>query len=244
MAIDPNWVRENPEEAARQMDVLGDMHVDHVRHLWETRGFGGCVEFAEAFDALVQQKTLLIETCNMGADLADDVEQLTRERDQYRAAEEAQIALREKMVSKVAQLESREAILSQKNTDQREIFEALIGAKLEALPAGLKNRFVIMKMTGDIDQEQVRKIMPEFKKHTAGCLCFVNTKVDLEAINMAGRDLMNQAKGAELVRDRLREKANNSRKEGRQQDSAFYHRCANVADNKAKDLRRLAAGGA
>lgn len=42
MAIDPNWVRENPEEAARQIDLL------------------------------------------------------TIEREQYRAAEEAQIALREK----------------------------------------------------------------------------------------------------------------------------------------------------
>tara|TARA_R110002012_G_scaffold321621_1_gene550148 strand:- start:2163 stop:2813 length:651 start_codon:yes stop_codon:yes gene_type:complete len=101
MAIDPNWVRENPEEAARQMDVLGDMHVDHVRHLWESRGFGGCVEFAEAFDALVQQKKLLSDTCNMAADLVDDIEQLTRERDQYRAAEETQIALRQKTQARV-----------------------------------------------------------------------------------------------------------------------------------------------
>jgi hypothetical protein len=87
------------------MDVLGDMHVDHVRHLWESRGFGGCVEFAEAFDALVQQKKLLSDTCKMAADLADDIEQLTRERDQYRAAEEAQIALREKAAQRVEELE-------------------------------------------------------------------------------------------------------------------------------------------
>lgn len=106
MAIDIEWVRENPEEAARQMDVLGDMHVDHVRHLWESRGFGGCVEFAEAFDGLVKQKKLLSDTCNMAADLADDIEQLTREREQYRAAEEAQIALREKAASRVEDLEA------------------------------------------------------------------------------------------------------------------------------------------
>lgn len=52
MAIDPNWVRENPEEAARQLDVLGDMHVDRARHIWESRGFGACDEMGDAFDSL------------------------------------------------------------------------------------------------------------------------------------------------------------------------------------------------
>jgi hypothetical protein len=51
MAIDPKWVRENPEEAARQIELL------------------------------------------------------TIERDQYRAAEEAQIALREKAALRVEELE-------------------------------------------------------------------------------------------------------------------------------------------
>ncbi|WP_280570662.1 hypothetical protein [Chromohalobacter sp. 296-RDG] len=50
-----------------------------------------------------------------------------------------------------------------------------------------------------------------------------------------------QADGAEAVRDRLREKASKSR---RQSDSDFYHRCANVANHKADDIRRQAEGGA
>lgn len=52
MAIDPNWVRENPKEAARQLDMLSNMHVDRVRHIWESRGFGACDEMGEAFDSL------------------------------------------------------------------------------------------------------------------------------------------------------------------------------------------------
>jgi hypothetical protein len=60
--------------------------------------------------------------------------------------------------------------------------------------------------------------------------------------SLARRYLINQAEGAELVRDRLREKANNARSQARQQDSAFYHRCANVAANKASDLRQQAEG--
>ncbi|UYF99366.1 hypothetical protein [Halomonas sp. GD1P12] len=52
MAIDTTWVRENPEEAARQIELLSEMHVDRVRHFWESRGFGGCEEFALAFDSL------------------------------------------------------------------------------------------------------------------------------------------------------------------------------------------------
>lgn len=133
MAIDPNWVRENPEEAARQMDLL------------------------------------------------------TKERNQYRTAEKVQIELREKAVTKVAQLESHGALLSQQNAAQRELLGALMSAKLEALPDDLKNRYVIVKMTGDIDEETVRKLKPEFKKHTAGCLFLVNMKVDIETIDMIKR---------------------------------------------------------
>lgn len=86
MAIDPNWVRENPEEAARQIELL------------------------------------------------------TIERDQYRAAEEAQIALREKAAQRVEELECQveEASRYLRDTARRDLLqhaEALEEAAKETVPA-------------------------------------------------------------------------------------------------------------
>lgn len=49
-----------------------------------------------------------------------------------------------------------------------------------------------------------------------------------------------RAEGAENVRDRLREKANMARTHCNQAAAAYYHRCANIAENKAGELRRQA----
>ncbi|MDQ7734675.1 hypothetical protein QT231_18350 [Halomonas sp. SpR1] len=164
MAIDPDWVRENPEEAARQLDVLGDMHVDHVRYLWESRGFGGCVEFAEAFDSLEKK------------------------------------------------------------------YAALKKAKLEALPTDLKKRYVIIKMTGDIERDTARKIGEELRKYTAGNATFVNMPVDIETIDMSKRDALIKAKALLDMSERL---------EAYSQPIA-----ANQCWNEADRIRRQAEGGA
>ena len=86
MAIDPHWVRENPEEAARQIELL------------------------------------------------------TIERDQYRAAEEAQIAQREKIQERVEELECQveEAGRYLRCTASRDLLqhaEALEEAAKESVPA-------------------------------------------------------------------------------------------------------------
>lgn len=128
MAIDPDWVRENPEEAARQLDILGDMHVDHVRHLWESRGFGGCEEFAEAFDSLEKK------------------------------------------------------------------YHALAAAKLQPMPADLKRRLLVIKMSGFIDRAEAKEIMQGFAKYSSGAAIFVNQQVDIEAIDMSKRDALIKAK--------------------------------------------------
>ena len=105
MAIDPNWVRENPEEAARQLDLLGKKYA------------------------------------------------------------------------------------------------ALMSAKLEALPADLKNRYVIVKMTGDIDRETVREFGKALRKYTAGNAVFVNMPVDIECIDVTNHDAIQKA---EKERDQYR----------------------------------------
>lgn len=131
MAIDPNWVRENPEEAAKQIDLLNEMHVDHVRHLWESRGFGGCGEFAEAFDSIERK---------------------------YRALSEA---------------------------------------KLEAMPADLKSRLLVIKMKGDIGRPEAREVMKELAKHSCGAAVFVNTEVDLDSLHIAKWDADQRAAALE-----------------------------------------------
>lgn len=79
----------------------------------------------------------------------------------------------------------------------------------------------------------------EFNWHDRVARC----REDEPTISLARRDLMKQAEGAEMVRDRLREKAGKARSKCDQPRSAFYHRCANVAANKADELRRQAEGG-
>ena len=98
MAIDPNWIRENPEEAAKQLDLLGKK------------------------------------------------------------------------------------------------YDALMSAKLEAMPADLKSRFVIVKMTGDIDRETVQKMGKELRKYTAGVGSFLNIPVDIEAIDVTNHDEVKKVK--------------------------------------------------
>lgn len=134
MAIDPNWVRENPEEAARQLDLLGKK------------------------------------------------------------------------------------------------YDALMSAKLEALPADLKSRFVIVKMTGDIDRETVHKIGKELRKYTAGNAVFINMPVDIETIDMTNRDALVKAKALFDMSERL---------EAYDQPIA-----ANQCWNEGDKLRRQAEGGA
>ncbi|MBT2784778.1 MULTISPECIES: hypothetical protein [unclassified Halomonas] len=137
MAIDPNWVRENPEEAARQIDLL------------------------------------------------------IQERDQYRHGELTQMVLRKKASEerRAQQQKNQERVefLNKQNADQKGLLGALMSAKLEALPADLENRYVIVKIRGDIDQELVRKLKPEFRKRTAGCAFFVNMEADIETIDIIKR---------------------------------------------------------
>ncbi|TMU24574.1 hypothetical protein E0L35_10060 [Halomonas sp. ATBC28] len=160
MAIDPNWVRENPEEAAKQLDVLGEMHVDHVRYLWELRGFGGCVEFAEAFDSLEKK------------------------------------------------------------------YAALSLAKLEAMPADLKDRYLVVRINDIWHQTEVNKIGKELRKHCSGVGIFWNMDVDIEALDMTKRDALKQAEALE---------------EAAAETVPAMHKMANWLIARAAEKRRKAA---
>ena len=86
MAIDPDWVRENPKEAAQQIELL------------------------------------------------------TKERDQYRAAEEWQIAQRQKAVGRIEELEcqdeeDRRYLRNTESRDANKRAEALEEAANETVPA-------------------------------------------------------------------------------------------------------------
>ena len=239
MAVDPNWVRENPEEAARQLDVLGDMHVDHVRHLWESRGFGGCVEFAEAFDALVQQKKLLIDTCNMGADLADHIELLTRERDQYRAAEEAQIALREKAAQRV------EELTALCNAAGDEIIKA--GERFLELDGRIE--FLNKQNTAQQEQndelaayaEEAKQLVQELAAYTGSNRVYGWLEKETPAKSIARRDLIKQAEALSALAERKDKDAESEEDAGLKRKCAYAAVCA---ANESNRLRRIAQGGA
>ncbi|WKD28619.1 hypothetical protein NDQ72_01345 [Halomonas sp. KG2] len=104
MTIDPNWVRENPEEAARQLDLLGKK------------------------------------------------------------------------------------------------YDALMCAKLEALPADLKSRYLVIRMVGDINRDEAKEVMQGFAKHSSGAAIFVNREVNFEAIDVTNHD---EVKKVEQERDVL-----------------------------------------
>lgn len=104
MAIDPNWIRENPEEAAKQLDLLGKK------------------------------------------------------------------------------------------------YDALMSAKLEAMPADLKSRYLVIRMIGDINRDEAKEIMQGLAKYSSGAAIFVNREVDLEAIDVTSHDAV---KKVEQERDVL-----------------------------------------
>lgn len=162
MAIDPNWVRDNPEEAARQIDLLQA----HCTRL----GQGGAERYWEG---------------------------------RYR--DEAKI-----------------------NESLQEMFDALMGAKLEALPADLKSRVLIVKMTGDIELETVRKFTKQLRKHAAGCGVFLNMKVDMSALDMTSRDAEKKAEALE---------------EAAKDTVPAMHQMANWLLARAAEERRKVKGG-
>lgn len=52
-------------EVMNERDTLASMHIDNVRHIWESRNFGCCEEMAERHDHLLNTKAQLTHELNM-----------------------------------------------------------------------------------------------------------------------------------------------------------------------------------
>jgi hypothetical protein len=156
MAIDPNWVRENPEEAARQLDMLKNMS-SNIR-LMTSFVSDGCWPELAMLSSNPELAKLGEELNKLEVKHLNQIVDLVEQREQYRIAEEAQIALREKATNKVAQLESRIEILSQQSCALQELCDAL-SAHIERI-AGYRDRLeakglMPARLAGVIDEAPI-----------------------------------------------------------------------------------------
>ncbi|MGQ7261171.1 hypothetical protein [Vreelandella sp. V005] len=101
MAIDSNWVRENPEEAARQMDVIGNAKVNTDIQIMTSFVRDGSWPELAMLSSSPELEALGEALNELQVKHHNEVVDLIEQRDQYRAAEEAQIALREKSQARV-----------------------------------------------------------------------------------------------------------------------------------------------
>jgi hypothetical protein len=102
MAIDPNWVRENPEEAARQLDMLKNMS-SNIRLVTSFVSDGRWPELA-MLSSSPELAKLGEELNKLQVKHLNQIVDLVEQREQYRIAEEAQIALRQKSEEKRREL--------------------------------------------------------------------------------------------------------------------------------------------
>ncbi|MFI2817880.1 hypothetical protein [Vreelandella piezotolerans] len=108
-------------------------------------------------------------------------------------------------------------------------YDALMSAKLEALPADIKSRYLVIRAVGDISRDEAKEVMQGFAKHSSGVAIFVNREVDLETIDMKSRDANKKAEA-------LEEAANET--------VPAMHQMANWLRARAAEERRKAKGGA
>jgi hypothetical protein len=167
MAIDPNWVRENPEEAARQIELL------------------------------------------------------TKERDQYRAAEEAQVALRQKTQARV------------ESSVPKWRFESLV----EQCRITEEQRDEARRRLALLNEDGAWHWMNDGNDHLESLSCLVL----INAAELRSLIAEKQADALGALAERKDQEADSEESFGLKSKCAYAAVCA---ANESNRLRRIAQGGA